>query len=94
MGLGVPFNIASYSLLTHLLAAHCDLEAYEFIHFIGDAHIYDDHVDTLKEQVERTPSLPPTVEVRRREDIDDYVVGDFSVIGYSPQGKLEMGMRI
>ena len=54
VGLGVPFNIASYSFLTHLLAHHCGLEAKEFIHFIGNAHIYDDHVDSLKKQIEKT----------------------------------------
>jgi len=94
MGLGIPFNIASYSLLTHLLAVHCDLEAHEFIHFIGDAHIYDDHVEVLKEQIERTPAPSPMVVVRPQEDINDYAVGDFSVRGYRSQGKLEMEMRI
>jgi len=94
MGLGVPFNIASYSLLTHLIAAHCDLRAHEFIHFIGDAHIYDDHLDVLKEQLKRTPGAPPTVAVRPQEDIGDYTVSDFFVSGYRPQGKLEMEMRI
>ncbi|MEE8598241.1 MAG: thymidylate synthase [Dehalococcoidales bacterium] len=94
MGLGVPFNIASYSLLTHLLAVHCDLNAHEFIHFIGDAHIYDDHLTILKEQIKRTPAPPPTIAVRPQEDINDYNVSDFSVSGYRPQGKLEMEMRI
>ena len=94
MGLGVPFNIASYSLLTHLLAVHCDLKAHEFIHFIGDAHIYDDHLGVLKEQIKRTPTQPPTIAVRPQEDIGDYTVSDFFVSGYRPQGKLEMEMRI
>ena len=47
VGLGIPFNIASYSLFTHILARHCDLEADEFVHFIGNAHIYEEHVDML-----------------------------------------------
>ena len=51
MGLGVPFNIASYGFLTHLLAKHCDLEAKEFTHFIGNAHIYDDHIDVFKNKL-------------------------------------------
>ena len=50
-GLGVPFNIASYSLLTHVIAHICELKTGEFIHTIGDAHIYRDHVDALREQV-------------------------------------------
>ena len=55
VGLGVPFNIASYSFLTHLLAHHCNLKAKEFIHFIGNAHIYSDHIEPLKIQLNRTP---------------------------------------
>ena len=55
MCLGVPFNIASYSLLTYMIAHICNLKPYEFIHMIGDAHIYNTHVNGLKEQIERKP---------------------------------------
>ena len=53
VGLGVPFNIASYAFLTHLLAVHCGLEASSFVHFLGNYHIYDDHISPLKEQISR-----------------------------------------
>ena len=55
VGLGVPFNIMSYSVLAHLIAHHCGLEASDFIYYLGNAHIYADHIDALKQQVERKP---------------------------------------
>ena len=73
MGLGVPFNIASYAFLTHILAKHCDLEAKEFIHFIGNAHIYDDHIDSLEEQICNEPYDPPNLIINeKKEKIEDY----------------------
>ena len=54
VGLGVPFNIASYSLLTHILAKHCNLEPEEFVYYLGNAHIYDNHMESLKEQMKNT----------------------------------------
>ena len=94
MGLGVPFNIASYSFLTHLLAVHCGLVAHEFIHFIGDAHIYDDHIDVLKEQISRIPFEFPTVRlVHKHESINDYQVDDFRIDGYKCFDTLPMNMR-
>ena len=73
VGLGIPFNIASYSFLTHILAKHCGLEANEFIHFIGNAHIYEDHVGALWGQSIRKPYDEPTLEIKERYDnIDDY----------------------
>ncbi len=77
VGLGVPFNIASYSFLTHIIAKHCDLVADEFIHFIGNAHIYDDHIDALTEQIKREPKPFPKINIKNKHDnIEDYTVDD------------------
>ena len=95
VGLGVPFNIASYSFLTHLLAHHCGLEAKEFIHFIGNAHIYDDHVDSLKKQIERKPYSQPTLLIKNKHaDIEDYSMDDFQVNDYVSYKKIKMDMRV
>lgn len=81
IGLGVPFNIASYSFLTHLLAHHCGLVADKFIHFIGDAHIYEDHIDSLKLQIEREPyDFPKMRFTSGKENIEDYNVDDIEWI--------------
>lgn len=73
VGLGVPFNIASYSFLTHMLAHHCGLEAEKFVHFIGDAHIYSNHLDRLKEQLLRETKLFPKISFsKEHENIEDY----------------------
>ena len=83
VGLGIPFNIASYSFLTHILAKHCGLEANEFIHFIGNAHIYEDHVCALWGQSIRKPYDEPTLEIKERYDnIDDYTMNDFKIHNY------------
>jgi thymidylate synthase len=94
VGLGVPFNIASYSFLTHLLANHCGLEAGEFVHFIGNAHIYDDHVEPLKLQLKNEPYEFPDVEIKRRENIDDYKFDDFSINNYKFHKIIKMDMRV
>ena len=94
MGLGVPFNIASYSFLTHILAKHCDLEAKEFIHFIGNAHIYDDHIDVLEQQLLNEPYDPPDLIIsEKKENIDDYKFEDFTIENYNYHKPIIMRMR-
>ena len=94
VGLGVPFNIASYSMLTHLIAHHCGLDAHEFVYHLGNAHMYDDHVDALKEQLQREPHDFPQIAIRAlHDDIDDYQVGDFEVQGYQCHDAIPMTMR-
>jgi len=96
IGLGVPFNIASYSFLTHLIAHHLGLKAKEFVHFIGNAHIYDDHIDTLKEQINRESSGEyPTLNIAVKKDsIDEYIMNDFSILNYAPGDVMKMKMRV
>ena len=94
VGLGVPFNIASYSMLTHLLAHHCGLDAHEFNYHLGNAHIYDDHVDALKVQTTREPHEFPRIAIRALHDnINDYQVDDFEVQGYQYHDAIPMTMR-
>lgn len=94
VGLGVPFNIASYSFLTHLLAKHCNLEAYEFIYYLGNAHIYDDHIDELKLQIQRTPYTFPSINIKTTyQNINDYTFNDFEINNYSSHAPIHMKMR-
>ena len=96
LGLGVPFNIASYSLLTHMIALVTDTEPHEFILQMGDAHVYKDHVEPLMTQLAREPREFPKLRIKRTKeeigDIDGFVMEDFEVIGYKPMGKIEMKM--
>ena len=103
VGLGVPFNIASYSFLTHLLAKHTGLEAHEFVYFLGNCHIYEEHIEPLKEILKRDPYEFPTLRINikdiqtretreTRENISDYKVEDFEVIGYKSHEVIKMPM--
>ncbi|CAK1578602.1 unnamed protein product [Parnassius mnemosyne] len=95
MGLGVPFNIASYSLLTHMIAHITGLQPGEFIHTTGDTHVYLNHIEPLKKQLERHPKPFPTLEFARQiESIDDFKYEDFVIKNYSPHPKIDMEMAV
>uniref|UniRef100_A0A0E0F5S9 Bifunctional dihydrofolate reductase-thymidylate synthase n=1 Tax=Oryza meridionalis TaxID=40149 RepID=A0A0E0F5S9_9ORYZ len=95
MGLGVPFNIASYSLLTYMIAHVCGLSPGEFVHVIGDAHVYRTHVRALEEQIQKLPKPFPILKINPlKKDIDSFVASDFKLVGYDPHQKIEMKMAI
>ncbi len=95
LGLGVPFNIASYALLTRMIAHVCGLRAGEFTHMMGDTHVYLTHVEPLTEQVARTPTPFPTMHIKRSvANIDDFTFDDFELIGYKPQADIKMAMAV
>ena len=90
MFLGVPFNIASYSLLTMMMAQVTGFEPGDFVHTLGDAHIYHNHFDQVKEQISRTPFELPQMKINPDvKNIDDFKYEDFELVNYQSHGKLE-----
>ena len=95
LGLGIPFNIASYALLTHMVAHVTGTEPHELVIQLGDAHVYRDHVDALRTQLEREPRPFPKLRWPRTvENIDDFTSEDFVVEGYDPHPSIAMKMSV
>lgn len=94
VGLGVPFNIASYAFLTHLLAHHCNLIAKEFVYYLGNTHIYENHLEVLENQINRKPWNFPTLFIKNKyENIEEYLESDFEINNYNYHESLKMEMR-
>ncbi|XP_043545265.1 thymidylate synthase [Chiloscyllium plagiosum] len=95
MGLGVPFNIASYSLLTYMIAHITGLKPGDFIHTLGDAHVYNNHIEALKIQLQREPRPFPKLKILRNvESINDFKAEDFKLEGYNPHPTIKMEMAV
>ncbi|KAL4448210.1 hypothetical protein ABPG75_005429 [Micractinium tetrahymenae] len=95
LGLGVPFNIASYSLLTCMVAQVCGLRPGDFVHVLGDAHVYANHVEPLMEQLKNAPRHFPRLRINPdKKDIDSFEFSDFELEGYAPHKAIKMQMAV
>lgn len=97
VALGVPYNIASYSLLIHIISKICDLLPGDFVHSIGDAHVYHNHIDGLTEQLKRVPNKLPGLkmpDIKTLEDVNRSSVNDYVLSNYYPQSSIKFDMIV
>jgi thymidylate synthase len=94
VGLGVPFNIASYSALTHIIAKHAGLVAEEFVYHLGNAHIYEEHIEALRGQLSRKPYEFARIEIHEtkenRENIENYRIEDIKLVDYKSHETIQL----